>query len=292
MRILLTGANGQLGQHLTPLLATRHELIRSTRVECDLTDGDSVSSMLDSHQPDLVVNAAAMTAVDAAEDETDLADQLNHQLPDRLARWCSEHDAGLIHYSTDYVFSGQNHRAWQESDPTDPQSAYGHSKLLGEQAIAKHAVGALIIRTAWVYSALPGNFLSAILGRAQQGMPLKVVDDQVGSPTWAGSLAQASQRLIDGGHVPVDRAEVLHVANQGAVSWYVFAKKAVELASQMGVIDAPVPIEPVGSDQWPQKAKRPAWSVLDCSRYATLVGKPMPNYEQALVECLSQWSRG
>jgi len=292
MRILLTGANGQLGQHLSPQLASGHELITSTRAECDLTDADSVTAMLDSHQPDLVVNAAAMTAVDAAEDETDLADQLNHQLPDQLARWCSEHAAGLIHYSTDYVFSGQNHRAWQESDPTDPKSAYGRSKLLGEQAIAQYPVGALIIRTAWVYSALPRNFLSAILGRAKQGMALKVVDDQVGSPTWAGSLAHATQRLIEDGHVPVERAEILHVANEGAVSWYVFAKKAVEWASQMGVIEVPVPIEPVGSDQWPQKAKRPAWSVLDCSRYATLVGEPMPHYEQALVECLSQWSCG
>ena len=292
MRILLTGANGQLGQHLRPLLTSCHELIPSTRAECDLTDADSVLTMLDSHQPDLVVNAAAMTAVDAAEDEIDLADQLNHQLPDQIARWCSEHEAGLIHYSTDYVFSGENHRPWREDDPTGPQSVYGQTKLLGEQAIAEHRVGALIIRTAWVYSALPGNFLSAILGRAKQGMALKVVDDQVGSPTWAGSLARASQRLIDGGHVPVGRTGVLHIANGGAVSWYVFAKKAVELASQMGVIDAPVSIEPVASAEWPQKAKRPAWSVLDCSRYATLVGEPMPDYEQALVECLSQWSRG
>lgn len=290
MRILLTGANGQLGRHLAPLLETHHELILSTRVATDLTQPDAVDAMLDQHQPELVINAAAMTAVDAAEDETVLADQLNHQLPDQLARWCAKHMVGLIHYSTDYVFAGQQQKAWREDDPKDPQSVYGHTKHLGEQAIASHQVGALIIRTAWVYSALPGNFLSAILGKAKQGTSLSVVNDQIGSPTWAGSLADASARLIAGGHVPKDRVDYLHIANQGAVSWYEFACQAVVLAAQMGVIETPVPVQPVGSDQWPQKARRPAWSVLDCSRYETLTGESMPEYEQALAECLSKWS--
>ncbi|HEY7905337.1 MAG TPA: dTDP-4-dehydrorhamnose reductase [Wenzhouxiangella sp.] len=290
MRILLTGANGQLGRHLAPMLEAHHELVLSTRAATDLTQPDAVDAMLEQHQPELVINTAAMTAVDAAEDEPVLADQLNHQLPDQLARWCGKHAAGLIHYSTDYVFSGQNERPWREDDPTDPQSVYGLTKHLGEQAIASHRVGALIIRTAWVYSALPGNFLSAILGKAKQGMALSVVNDQIGSPTWAGSLAHASARLIDGGHLPKDQVALLHIANQGAISWYEFACKAVELAAQMGVIDQAVPVEAVGSDQWPQKAKRPAWSVLDCSRYETLTGASMPAYQQALAECLSKWS--
>lgn len=290
MRILLTGANGQLGRHLAPMLEAHHELVLSTRASTDLTQPDAVDAMLGEYQPELVINTAAMTAVDAAEDEAVLADQLNHQLPDQLARWCAKQKAGLIHYSTDYVFSGQHERPWREDDLKDPQSVYGQSKHLGEQAIASHRVGALIIRTAWVYSALPGNFLSAILGKAKQGMALSVVNDQIGSPTWAGSLARASARVIVGGHLPKDRVALLHIANQGAISWYEFACKAVELAAQMGVIDQAVPVEAVSSDQWPQKAKRPAWSVLDCSRYETLTGEPMLGCEQALAECLSKWS--
>ncbi len=291
MRILITGANGQLGRHLIPQLEPHHELMLTTRAETDLTQPDAVWAMLDQHRPELVINTAAMTAVDAAEDAPRLADQLNHQLPDQLAKWCAKHNAGLIHYSTDYVFSGKQQKPWREDDATDPQSVYGHTKHLGELAISNHRVGALILRTAWVYSALPGNFLSAILGKAKQGLPLSVVNDQIGSPTWAGSLAEASARLIAGGHVPTDHAEILHIANQGALSWYEFACKAVELAAQLGVIEQAVSIAPVASDQWPQKAKRPAWSVLDCGRYETLTGEAMSGCEQALAECLSQWSK-
>lgn len=289
MRTLITGAKGQLGRHLIAALKDHHELILTDRSQCDLTDARAVEQLLADTQPQIIINTAAMTAVDLAEDEPELADRLNHQLPFELARWAARSGARLIHYSTDYVFGGVQTRAWIEDDPKSPQSVYGQTKYLGEQAIQSVAVGGLILRTAWVYSALPGNFLTAILARAGRGEDLRVVNDQVGSPTWAGSLAEATAVLLEGNHVPTDQVRVLHVANRGAVSWHAFAALAVEKAVEAGIIDQAVTVSPVSSDQWPQKAKRPSGSVLDVTQYETLTGQRLASFDQALVQCLQEW---
>ncbi len=289
MRTLITGANGQLGRHLIAALKDSHELILTDRSQCDLNNAQALAGLLADTQPQMIINTAAMTAVDLAEDEPELADRLNHQVPLELAQWASRTNARLIHYSTDYVFGGIQTKAWLEDDPKSPQSVYGQSKYLGEQAIQSVGVGALILRTAWVYSALPGNFLTAILARASRGEDLRVVNDQVGSPTWAGSLAEATAHLLAGGHVPSDHVRVLHVANRGAVSWHAFATLAVEQAWEAGVIDRRVDVAAVGSDQWPQKAKRPSGSVLDVTQYETLTGQRMASFDQALAQCLHEW---
>jgi dTDP-4-dehydrorhamnose reductase len=295
MKVLLTGAAGQLGRHLRATAPVSVSLVTSSRrgadQPCDLTDFNAVSEMLDRIRPEAVINAGAWTAVDAAEDEPEAAHRLNAELPGLLARWCGDHDAKLVTYSTDYVFSGQPNRPWLESDPTAPQSVYGRSKLAGEQAVMKAQASALIVRTAWVYSALPGNFLSAILARAARGEDLRVVADQVGSPTWAGSLARASWTLLGSMDSGSGRSEIVHVAGRGAMSWHEFAGLAVNRAAAIGLIPGPVSVAPINSDQWPQKATRPAWSVLDCSRYADLTGEPLMEVESALAECLNQWNQ-
>lgn len=289
MRILITGAGGQLGQHLVKVLDPNHQLILTDRSECDLTDLVATVAMLDECRPEVIINTAAMTAVDAAEDDPTLADQLNHQLPACLAQWAASAGVPLMHYSTDYVFGGQQTRPWVEDDPKRPESVYGRSKHLGEEAVQAAGVGGVIIRTAWVYSALPGNFLTAILNKAKRGESLQVVDDQVGSPTWAGSLAKATACLLEGDHLPSDSVRTLHVANRGAMSWYAFACLAIEKAHALGLIDQPVLVKPVSSAQWPQKAKRPSGSVLDVSQYETLTHKRLASTQEALVQCLNEW---
>ncbi|MEE4329377.1 MAG: NAD(P)-dependent oxidoreductase, partial [Wenzhouxiangella sp.] len=201
MRILLTGAHGQLGRHLVRSCPDDVELIATDRDSpqhaVDLADRAGVFELLDSVRPDVIVNPAAWTAVDAAEDHEDQALILNRDLPGWLADWSRANDCGLISYSTDYVFDGQPGRGWVESDPCRPQSAYGRSKRAGEEVLLASGVRCLILRTAWLHSALPGNFLTAILERAARGEDLRVVDDQIGSPTWAGTLAAATWTLLE-----------------------------------------------------------------------------------------------
>jgi len=291
MTTLLLGANGQLGRHLRAAIDGMVTCARSDADHVlDLTDSHALAALLERLRPEVIVNAAAWTAVDDAEDHESEAFRLNHDLPTALAEWCLGSDALLVHYSTDYVFSARPGRAWREDDPVAPESAYGRSKLAGEQAIATSGCRALVLRTAWVYSALPGNFVSAILKRAGEGRDLKVVADQTGSPTWAGTLARATQRLLSlAGEV--ERPELLHVSAQGAMTWHDLALRAVQLAAGRGIIPGVVDVEPIGSEQWPQKAQRPAWSVLDGSRYEQFAGQPLPDCEQALAECLDQWSK-
>lgn len=293
MRVLLTGAGGQLGRHLEPLLRSAGLALRTSSrtggdFPCELGQLGAVEAILAQAQPELIINAAAWTAVDAAEDQVRAAHQLNAELPAALARWCRQHGAGLIHYSTDYVFDGEPGRPWREDDATAPASVYGASKLAGEQAIRASGARALILRTAWLYSALPGNFLSAILSRAARGEPLRVVADQVGSPTWSGSLAGITCDLLPG----LERQQgcrVLHGADRGQMSWHEFAGLAVELAVQHGVIDQAVAVTAISSDEWPQRARRPRWSVLDVERTEKLLGRRVSTTAAALSSCLRGW---
>lgn len=294
MNILLTGANGQLGQHLRSALSGLGKIVTTARGggdrPCDLTDPAAVSALLEAVAPQLIVNPAAWTAVDDAEDHPEDADALNRRLPEALAGWARHQGALLVHYSTDYVFDGQPGRPWSERDETSPTSVYGRTKLAGENAIKASGARALILRTAWLYSACPGNFLSAILRRAGQGEAIRVVRDQVGSPTWAGSLAQATAELLARSG-DVEGAQVYHAADRGQMSWHEFASLAIALAAEFGVISERVSVEPIDSSQWPQKAKRPAWSVLDSSELGAVTGNLMPKTEQSLTNCLKLWKQ-
>jgi len=293
MTILLTGSDGQLGRHLAPRLADLGRLVTTARRggdrPCDLSDSSMLDALLNEIAPSVIVNAAAYTAVDAAEENAEAADLLNRWLPETLARWSRANGALLVHYSTDYVFHGNPGRAWNERDETAPVSVYGRSKCAGEKAILASGANAVILRTAWLYSACPGNFLSAILARAGQGEALRVVCDQVGSPTWAGSLATMTAEVL-GNKAKFKGATILHAADRGGMSWHEFATFAVTMAAERGLIENPVLVDKIDSSQWPQQAARPAWSVLDVTAIESVCGKPMLTMEQALSACLEQWN--
>lgn len=295
MRILLTGAAGQLGRHLAPRLSVLGDVIGTDRdagdFRCDLSDRRLLDKSLARVRPDLIVNPAAWTAVDRAEDEPELALRLNRDLPGWLGEWCTVNKVPLVHFSTDYVFSGTRDQPWSEDDAPSPESVYGQTKLDGERAIERSGADAIIVRTAWLYSHLPGNFLSAILTRAARGEPLTVVSDQIGSPTWAGHLADAVVELLRRRERVGGGVQRFHVAGRGRFSWHAFAELAVARAAEAGVIDAPVAVEPIASARWPQKARRPTWSVLDCRRYEQRVGQELPSVETGLDACLDAWKK-
>ncbi|NDY96744.1 dTDP-4-dehydrorhamnose reductase [Wenzhouxiangella limi] len=292
MKLLLTGAEGQLGFHLVPYLARLGELVTTSRRSgdrpADLTDPAALSRLLDAVRPDVIVNPAAWTAVDAAEEQPEAADRLNRWLPETLADWCRHNGALLVHYSTDYVFHGAPGRPWTERDVTDPVSVYGYTKRAGERAVLGSGARAVVLRTAWLYSACPGNFLSAILARAGRGEGLRVVSDQIGSPTWAGSLAEMTADLLRN-DLARPGGSILHAADRGCMSWHDFAGMAVTMAAERGLIDEAVPVEPIDSSQWPQKAARPCWSVLDVAAMEAACGRQLPTTKQALSACLDQW---
>jgi len=294
MRILLTGSGGQLGRHLKPRLESLGAIIATDRgtvgdFQCDLSDRRLVDKMLNRVRPNLIVNPAAWTAVDQAEDEPEASLRLNRDLPGWLGEWAAAHDAVLTHFSTDYVFSGAVDRGWRENDAPSPGNVYGRSKFEGEQAIQRSGATALIVRTAWLYSRYPGNFLSAILTRASQGKSLTIVNDQTGSPTWAGHLADATVALLTRRDSLPDRCTLMHVAGAGQMTWYEFGRMAIRQAAELGLIDHSVEVAPIASAAWPQKARRPTWSVLDCDRYAEFTGLPLPTVEQSLKACLNEW---
>lgn len=289
MRILLTGAHGQLGRHIRPLLAALGEVVTTARTgadqACDLAGSDSLNDLLNTTAPDVVVNTAAWTGVDAAEDDREAAFLLNRDVPAQLAAWCRRNCTLLVHYSTDYVFGGKNDRPWSERDAPAPLNVYGASKRAGEEAIMASGCRALILRTSWVYSLLPGNFLSAILARAARGESLKVVGDQTGSPTWAGTLAEASVHAISKVAARAGTG-LYHVSCRGAYTWHEFAERAVGLAAGNGLIPAPVEVERIDSDQWPRAAKRPEWSVMDGSRFERAFSYRLPEVARALRQCM------
>ncbi len=295
MRILLTGASGQLGRHLSSSLRTLGEVVTTDRTDgdfkCDLSDRRLVDRTLERVRPDLVVNPAAWTAVDRAEDEEAAARRMNADLPGWLAAWCADHNALLLHFSTDYVFSGASNRGWCEADVPAPGNAYGRTKLAGERVIFESGARALIVRTAWLYSHFPGNFLSAILSRAEKGEKLKIVSDQIGSPTWAGHLADAGVELIRRADRLESAGNIFHFAGAGAVSWHEFGTLVIEHARQAGLLGQAVEVAPIASAAWPQKARRPVWSVLDCTRYEEFTGLRVPNVEQGLEACLKRWKQ-
>ncbi len=290
MRILLTGCGGQLGRHLAARLAAAGELVQTDHnagdFQCDLSDRRLLDKTLTRVKPDIIVNPAAWTAVDRAEDEPGPAARLNGDMPGWMAGWCAANDALLLHFSTDYVFSGASDRPWREADPPAPGNVYGRTKLEGEQAITESGARAIIVRTAWLYSHYPGNFLSAILTRAGRGQPLKIVSDQIGSPTWAGHLADACLELLRRRDALVSGCNLFHIAGAGRMSWYEFGSTAVERAHAVGILDQPVAVEPIESANWPQKATRPVWSVLDCSRYEQFTGLKLPSVSRGVDECL------
>jgi dTDP-4-dehydrorhamnose reductase len=281
MKLLVTGARGQLGRALERAAAgAGHQFVGADLPELDITDRGAVLAWVAGARPDAVINCAAFTAVDAAETREAEALAVNGVAVGHLAESADAASAVLVQISTDYVFDGEAERAYREDDPVNPLSAYGRTKLAGERAAAR-ARRHLIARTAWLFGE-GANFVEAILGQIAAGRgELRVVDDQVGCPTYAEDLAAALLALLDcGAH------GTLHAANAGATSWYGFAREIVRLSG------AHVSVVPVGSAEAPRPARRPRRAVLDTARLAAALGAPLAPWEDALARYLrSPWRR-
>ncbi len=294
--ILLLGAQGQVGFELARVLpplgdvvcATRHGRAGVTACRAaDLADPAALARLLDAVQPDVIVNAAAYTAVDRAEDETGLAQRINAGVPGEIGTWAAQRNAAVLHYSTDYVFSGDGDSPWRETDDAAPQSEYGRSKLAGEQALADSGCTHLILRTAWVYAARGHNFLLSMLRLARQRDELRVVADQHGSPTPAASIAAATGLLLARWLSLPDaarhaRSGVYHLTSAGACTWHQFAEAIVDKGLAAGLLSRRVPVVAIGSDEFPTRATRPAWSVLDCSLLRETFDLALPDWQCGL----------
>ncbi len=298
-RILLLGATGQVGfelwrclQATGPVLATARQPLPGVRV-LDLTDADAVEALLADYRPQIIANAAAWTAVDAAEETPEACWRLNARLPEQLARWGAEHHALLLHYSTDYVFDGRARQPLDEARSTAPLGVYGQSKRAGEVAIQQAGCPSLIFRTAWVYASRGHNFLLTMLRLARERDQLSVVDDQIGSPTWARLIAQVSaqalQQWLAAGADPDDpRLGLWHLTASGQTSWHGFATALLEQAQALGLIERLPDIQPIPSSAFPTPAQRPAWSVLDNRAIQRAFGCHLPDWQHGMQLCLQE----
>jgi len=299
MNILLAGASGQLGRELRPLIEPLGRVVGADRdvlpgdsntLEQDLADRAGVSSLLQDVQPGLIINAAAYTAVDAAEDDRDTAFLLNAKLPEQLASWAARHGAWFVHYSTDYVFPGDATRPYREGDSVAPLNVYGESKQAGEAAVLESGCRHLLLRTSWVYSGHGNNFALSMLRLAAERETLSIVDDQHGCPTWARNLARVSRDMLDRvlPQSSGDLSGLYHYCDRDAVSWCTFAKTIFDTAKSIGLLDNVPTVESITSDEYPQKAKRPAYSVLDADLARRTFGIEQPSLRESLETCLEE----
>ncbi len=294
MNVLLFGANGQLGQELLRALAPLGTVTATTRSgsladgsPCDVADFNqpaTLAALLDRAQPDVVVNAAAYTAVDRAEEDRDAAWRANADAPGVIARWCAAAGVPLVHYSTDYVFDGQGSRAYLEDDATAPLGVYGQSKLAGEDAVRAAGGRHLIFRTAWVYASHSANFLRTMLRVGAEREVLRVVADQVGTPTPAALIADVTAQVLQ--H-PGRLSGTWHLTASGQTSWHGFAE-AIFAQAQAGGVLARVPVvEAISTADYPTPAKRPAWSVLDNGRLQQDFGLQLPSWQDGLKQVMA-----
>ncbi|QOY63984.1 dTDP-4-dehydrorhamnose reductase [Lysobacter sp. H21R4] len=293
VRLLLIGGNGQVGHELRRALPPLGEVVVTSRdgrlsdgglcEALDLGQPDTVGALIERIAPDVVVNAAAYTAVDRAEDEPELAHRVNAESPARIAEACARMGARLVHYSTDYVFDGQGRRPYREDDPTAPLGVYGASKLAGEQAIERSGAKHLILRTAWVYGLHGGNFLRTMLRLASERDELRVVADQVGSPTPAWLIADVTAAMLRRGK---DTSGMFHLVSTGQTSWHGFAEAIMEEAAEVGLLTRKPRVLPISTAEFPTRAARPAYSVLDTARLAAQFELELPDWRSALVETL------
>ena len=293
MRILLTGKNGQVGSELNKILSQFGEVFATGRNEMNLADPSQIRHVVQQIKPKLIINAGAYTAVDKAESDQELAKAVNGIAPKILAEEAKNHDALLIHYSTDYSYNGEmSHRPYLESDSPSPNSVYGKTKLQGDQAIEKSGVSHLIFRTGWVYSKRGENFLRTILKLAKEKNELRVVNDQTGTPTWCRSIAEATCKSIKNilekrkGSLSKTAASisgVYHMTCQGETNWYRFAQTILELSCP----DKMPKLLAISTKEYPTPAIRPTYSVLSNSKLKKNFGIELPHWEHALKQCLS-----
>jgi dTDP-4-dehydrorhamnose reductase len=301
MKILLVGRSGQVAHELRRTLACLGEVValdRHSRPMLDLADLDGLRTVVREIKPDLIVNAAAYTAVDKAESEAELAFRINGEAPAVLAEVAAELGAGLIHYSTDYVFPGDATRPYQEDDATAPLGAYGIGKLAGEEAIRRTGASHLILRTAWVYGTRGHNFLLTMLRLLRERELVRVVDDQRGAPTWSRLIAEVTALLIaksnvDGRFQPGKKSGTYHLSAGGITSWHGFAVAIRAKVVASGLLpEACARFEPIPTSAYPTPARRPAYSVLDNAKLRREFGIALPDWETGLDLCLEERSSG
>lgn len=272
MMWLVTGANGQVGSELKLLLGT--SAVYVDRTELDISDELAVKNFLGNNRFDGIINCAAYTAVDKAEDEPEEADKANHLGP----KWLAKYGKYIIHISTDYVFDGTSHVPYREDDQTNPVSEYGETKLAGEKAVMEQAETAIIIRTSWVYSSYGNSFVKTMLRLGRERESLNVVCDQIGTPTYAGDLAKAIVKILP--QIHRNRKEIYHFTNEGVCSWYDFAVAIMEMAG------LPCKVYPIESNDYPSKAKRPYYSVLNKKKIKDVFCLQIRHWRNALSDIL------
>ena len=287
MRILVTGATGQVGGALVDVLGPLFPVIATGRDQLDLARPTDIGAALDRIAPSLVINPAAYTAVDRAEDERPLAFQVNAEAAGTIARWAAARGVPLIHFSTDYVFDGVNNRPWREDDPTNPLSVYGASKLAGEDAIRSAGGPHLIIRTSWVYAARGANFLRTIARLGRERRELRIVADQCGAPTSARLIAEVVASMLRQDLAAVQErfaasGNLVNVAGSGETSWHGFAVAVVGGLKARGVTLAVENIVPIATADYPTKARRPANSRFDLTRLHEVFRITTPEWHVAL----------
>ena len=295
MRILLFGANGQVGHELRRSLAPLGDVVATTRsgmledgMRCEIADFDapqSLPALIERIAPDVVVNAAAYTAVDRAQSDRDAAFRANAEAPLRIAEACAARDALLVQYSTDYVFDGSATRPYREDDPTAPLGVYGESKLAGEQAVQASGARHMIFRTAWVYAAHGKNFMRTMLRLAAERDELRVVADQIGTPTPAGLIADVTAAVLAR---PFERSGVWHLTAAGETTWHGFAEAICAAAHARGLIAAAPRVMPIATVDYPTPAKRPGYSRLDTARLASDFAIELPDWPEGLMLTLNE----
>ena len=295
MKVLLLGANGQLGYELAKQLPKVAQVLALYRSQCDLAS-DQFKDRLNLHvkefKPDCIINAAAYTAVDKAEQEQTLAHQINSTAPSMMAQIASEYNIALIHYSTDYVFDGEGDQPWSEENPTKPQSVYGQTKCAGEELIRHNCAKHIIIRTSWVVGAHGNNFLKTMLRLASERDTLRVVSDQVGAPTSVDLLAQITMQLLKRCTQKDTKQKdttpniwgTYHVAPSGYTNWHAYATHVIQLASKLGMPlkCTPENIVAISSSEYPLPAKRPLNSRLNTVKLERLLGTPLPPWQRGV----------
>jgi dTDP-4-dehydrorhamnose reductase len=287
LRILISGQHGQVSQALQQSLADLGELIVLGRDRLDLSQPESIRAVVREIKPDLIINAAAHTAVDQAESEPQLAYAINAISPGVFAEEAAALGIPFIHYSTDYVFDGSKDGMWNEADAPNPLGVYGSSKRAGEQGIAAAGGQYLVLRTSWVYSLTGRNFLLTMQRLLQEREKLSIVADQIGAPTWAGTIAQSTRELIERWRDGMPGAwGVYHLTASGQTSWFGFAQAIGEQLTKAGKPCAT--LEPIPSSAYPTPALRPLNSRLDCSLLQRQWGVTQPDWHDALLECLAQ----